>query len=213
MDHAFFAPGDRAGARAALGLGDDAPILLFVGRIQPRSRLTLAVEVLALLDDPDAALVVVGGPSGTQGEAELAEALAIAAHERARPKVRHPAAAASPPVDLLPRRRRGAGAEPFRVVRLGRVGGRRLRHPGGGRCGRRVDTTIVEPGRTGRAGRGRRRRRLRRRGGADPGRPGAGGRAGCGGGAQGEHVHLVDDGRPPAPRLRRPGGRSPVRCG
>jgi D-inositol-3-phosphate glycosyltransferase len=36
VDHAFFSPGEAAGARAALGLGDH-PVLLFVGRIQPSS--------------------------------------------------------------------------------------------------------------------------------------------------------------------------------
>jgi D-inositol-3-phosphate glycosyltransferase len=73
VDHAFFSPGDRAGARAALGLGP-GPVLLFVGRIQPLKGLTVAIESLALLDDPEAVLLVVGGPSGSQGEAELARA-------------------------------------------------------------------------------------------------------------------------------------------
>ena len=34
VEHAFFAPGDKRGARHALSLGD-GPVLLFVGRIQP----------------------------------------------------------------------------------------------------------------------------------------------------------------------------------
>ena len=57
----------------ALGLGDH-PVLLFVGRIQPLKGLTVAIEALALLDDPEAVLVVVGGPSGSDGPAELARA-------------------------------------------------------------------------------------------------------------------------------------------
>jgi D-inositol-3-phosphate glycosyltransferase len=73
VDHAFFSPGDRGGARHALGLGDD-PVLLFVGRIQPLKGLLVAIEALALLDDPTAVLVVVGGPSGADGPAELARA-------------------------------------------------------------------------------------------------------------------------------------------
>jgi D-inositol-3-phosphate glycosyltransferase len=74
VDHAFFSPGSQRGARAALGLGDH-PVLLFVGRIQPLKGLTVAIEALARLDrHPDAVLVVVGGPSGAQGEAELAAA-------------------------------------------------------------------------------------------------------------------------------------------
>ena len=68
VDHAFFSPGDRRGARAALGLGDH-PVLLFVGRIQPLKGLDVAIGALAELSvaDPDAVLVVVGGPSGADG--------------------------------------------------------------------------------------------------------------------------------------------------
>jgi D-inositol-3-phosphate glycosyltransferase len=69
VDHAFFSPGDRAGARAALGL-DDRPTLLFVGRIQPLKGLLVAVEALSRLSDRTARLVVVGGPSGSDGPAE-----------------------------------------------------------------------------------------------------------------------------------------------
>ncbi len=74
VDHAFFGPGDRAQARRALGLSGPGPLLLFVGRIQPLKGLAVAVETLAgLTDDHDGArLVVVGGPSGPQGEEELA---------------------------------------------------------------------------------------------------------------------------------------------
>jgi len=72
VDHAFFSPGDRRGARAAVGLGDH-PVLLFAGRIQPLKGLTVAVAALAELSDthPDAVLVVVGGASGIEGQAEL----------------------------------------------------------------------------------------------------------------------------------------------
>jgi D-inositol-3-phosphate glycosyltransferase len=48
VDHAFFSPGDRRGARRALGW-DDRPVLLFVGRIQPLKGLTVAVDALAML--------------------------------------------------------------------------------------------------------------------------------------------------------------------
>ena len=71
VDHAFFSPGDRAGARAALDL-DDRPTLLFVGRIQPLKGLTIAVQALAELTDRRSRLVVVGGPSGSDGPDELA---------------------------------------------------------------------------------------------------------------------------------------------
>lgn len=73
VDHAFFSPGERRGARAALGL-DDRPTLLFVGRVQPLKGLTVAVGALAELPDHRARLVVVGGPSGPDGPAELARA-------------------------------------------------------------------------------------------------------------------------------------------
>jgi D-inositol-3-phosphate glycosyltransferase len=79
VDHAFFSPGDRAGARAALHhlrLGD-GPVLLFVGRIQPLKGLDVAVRALAALGRPDATLVVVGGASGAGGPAEVARIHAL----------------------------------------------------------------------------------------------------------------------------------------
>ncbi len=69
VDHAFFSPGDRSGARTALGL-DERPTLLFVGRVQPLKGLAVAVESLALLGDRSVRLVAVGGPSGADGDAE-----------------------------------------------------------------------------------------------------------------------------------------------
>jgi len=72
VDHAFFSPGDRRGARAALGLGlGDHPVLLFVGRIQPLKGLDVAVRALAELGRADATLVVVGGASGADGDREV----------------------------------------------------------------------------------------------------------------------------------------------
>jgi len=88
VDHAFFGPGDRAQARRALDLPPAGPLLLFVGRIQPLKGVAVAVAALASLvhDVPDAHLVVVGGPSGPQGQAEVAritglvEALGLSDH-------------------------------------------------------------------------------------------------------------------------------------
>ena len=77
VEHAFFSPGDQRGARDALGIGDH-PVLLFVGRIQPLKGLSVAVGALAALGRPDAELVVVGGPSGAEGDTELAAVLAQA---------------------------------------------------------------------------------------------------------------------------------------
>jgi D-inositol-3-phosphate glycosyltransferase len=70
VDHAVFEPGDRAGARRRLQVGP-GPVLLFVGRIQPLKGVDLAVRCLAALGDDDATLLIVGGPSGRDGEAEM----------------------------------------------------------------------------------------------------------------------------------------------
>ncbi len=74
VDHAFFSPGNLVGARRALGLPLDVPVLLFVGRVQPLKGLDVAIATLAEVRrrDPRAVLVVVGGPSGAAGEQELA---------------------------------------------------------------------------------------------------------------------------------------------
>lgn len=77
VEHAFFAPGDRHGARRALGL-EGGPIVLFVGRIQPLKGLDVAVSALAAMNDRTARLVVVGGASGPDGEAEVARMLTLA---------------------------------------------------------------------------------------------------------------------------------------
>ena len=77
VDHAFFAPGDRRGARTALGWGDD-PTLLFVGRIQPLKGLDVAVGALAELARTDVQLVVVGGASGASGDGEVGRIMTMA---------------------------------------------------------------------------------------------------------------------------------------
>ena len=76
VEHAFFAPGDKRGARKALGLGS-GPVLLFVGRIQPLKGVDVAVQSLAELGRKDARLLVVGGASGTEGESEMAKVRAL----------------------------------------------------------------------------------------------------------------------------------------
>ena len=77
VEHAFFAPGDRTGARRALGLDPHRPVLLFVGRIQPLKSADVAVKALHALDRPDAVLVIVGGASGADGDAEVEKLLAL----------------------------------------------------------------------------------------------------------------------------------------
>lgn len=89
VDHAFFSPGDRRGARAALGLGEH-PVLLFVGRIQPLKGLTVAIEALAELSvsHPDAVLVAVGGQSGPGGAEEMEAARRVIARHGLGERVR-----------------------------------------------------------------------------------------------------------------------------
>ena len=81
VDHAFFSPGSRRGARRAIGVAERVPMLLFVGRIQPLKGLDVAIGALAALRSrhPDAVLVVVGGPSGPDGEREAAACRKLAA--------------------------------------------------------------------------------------------------------------------------------------
>lgn len=71
VEHAFFAPGDRRGARDALELPNDVPVLLFVGRIQPLKGPDVAVRALAALGRSDALLLIVGGASGLEGDEEI----------------------------------------------------------------------------------------------------------------------------------------------
>jgi D-inositol-3-phosphate glycosyltransferase len=63
-------------------------VLLFVGRIQPLKGLDVAVRALAHLPDRRAELVVVGGPSGTEGPAELARVKHLVAELGLEPRVR-----------------------------------------------------------------------------------------------------------------------------
>ncbi len=76
VNRAMFAPGQRHAARAAIDL-PPGPVLLFVGRLQPLKGAELALEILAATRagapaGRDAQLVIVGGPSGPDGEATLA---------------------------------------------------------------------------------------------------------------------------------------------
>ena len=89
VDLDMFRPGDRAAARAALGIAQDAAVLAFVGRIQPLKApdvlLRAAAELLTsgTVAREKLVVVVVGGPSGSGLEAptalqELAATLGIA---------------------------------------------------------------------------------------------------------------------------------------
>jgi D-inositol-3-phosphate glycosyltransferase len=90
VDHDLFSPGDataKARARAALGLGA-GPVLLFVGRIQPLKGADVAVRTLAAVGRDDATLVVVGGPSGPDGPAEMRRVRALVVQEGLADRVR-----------------------------------------------------------------------------------------------------------------------------
>jgi len=78
VDRSEFSPGDREAARARLGL-DGRRVLLFVGRIQPLKGVDVAIRAVGALGDPRATLLVVGGPSGPEGEVELARLHALVA--------------------------------------------------------------------------------------------------------------------------------------
>lgn len=73
VEHAFFAPGQRRQARRALAFPEAGRMLLFVGRIQPLKGLDVAIRSFASVarSVPDSFLVVVGGPSGPTGDAEV----------------------------------------------------------------------------------------------------------------------------------------------
>jgi D-inositol-3-phosphate glycosyltransferase len=78
VEHAFFAPGEKRGARHALGIAFDVPVLLFVGRIQPLKGLDVAVQALAQLQAKNAQLIVVGGASGSEGNEEMLKVMQLA---------------------------------------------------------------------------------------------------------------------------------------
>jgi D-inositol-3-phosphate glycosyltransferase len=75
VQHAFFAPGDQRAARQALGRDEDDTMLLFVGRLQTLKGVELALDTLITLRrrGRDASLAIVGGPSGPDGNATLAQ--------------------------------------------------------------------------------------------------------------------------------------------
>jgi len=83
VDHARFRPGDRAAARAALGVRA-GHVLAFVGRLQPLKGADVAVRALAALaashGQADVELLVVGGASGSE-EAREPERLAHLARQ------------------------------------------------------------------------------------------------------------------------------------
>lgn len=90
VDHEAFHPRDRVAARRELGL-EEGPIILYVGRIQPLKGLELALrgleQLVHALETPPL-LLLVGGPSGSQGEAELERLGSLAAELGLQDRVR-----------------------------------------------------------------------------------------------------------------------------
>ncbi len=116
VNHQMFRPGDRAQAKARLGL-DGKQVLLFVGRLQPLKGADTAIEALAhligwgRLSRERAALVIVGGGSGMVGAGEperlraLASSLGVSdlvTYVAAQPHARLPAFYQAADVCLVP---------------------------------------------------------------------------------------------------------------
>ena len=106
VDHAFFAPGNRAQARRAINLPEEPQILLFVGRIQALKGLDVAIAAFAQLRDRRRA-------AGCRRRAERSRRRSRARprrEARRRPRRCRPdhlarAAAARVALDVLPRAR------------------------------------------------------------------------------------------------------------
>lgn len=77
VDHDLFSPGDAAEARRCLGVGEDGRWIAVVGRIHPLKGIDVAIRALAHLEN--VRLLVVGGPSGPDGHAEMERLEALAA--------------------------------------------------------------------------------------------------------------------------------------
>jgi len=76
VDHDVFVPGDDIEARRCMGIDVDGRWLAVVGRIQPLKGIDIAIRALPHLTDTR--LLVVGGPSGPDGDAELERLHALA---------------------------------------------------------------------------------------------------------------------------------------
>ncbi len=80
VDRTRFSPGPPRVARGRIGVDGDAPLVLFIGRIQPLKGLDVALEAFALIANQslDVRMLVVGGASGSSGESERRRARSYA---------------------------------------------------------------------------------------------------------------------------------------
>ncbi|MFL6240144.1 MAG: D-inositol-3-phosphate glycosyltransferase [Actinomycetes bacterium] len=101
VDLDVFRPGDALAARSRLGIGADATVLLFVGRLQPLKAPDIVVRAAAVMAEanPDIrdrlVVAIVGGPSGTgldhpEHLAQLAHQLGVADLVRFEPAAPQP---------------------------------------------------------------------------------------------------------------------------
>ncbi len=75
--HDVFHPGDKEAARMWTGLGQ-GPTVLYAGRIQPLKGVDVAIEAIAMMRTDHAHFVVIGGPSGNDGPAEMTRLINLA---------------------------------------------------------------------------------------------------------------------------------------
>ncbi|MPZ51516.1 MAG: glycosyltransferase [Acidimicrobiia bacterium] len=76
VDRSIFSPDSRSEARSQIGVSNDNPLVLFVGRIQPLKGLDIALKAFNKVSEvfSDASMMVVGGASGGSGEEEIRRA-------------------------------------------------------------------------------------------------------------------------------------------
>ena len=79
VDLSLFQPRDRAASRAKLGLDPDAPVLLWVGRLEKLKGVEILVDAVAQLERRDVTLLIVGGDERAQDLKADLQAQAVSA--------------------------------------------------------------------------------------------------------------------------------------